>query len=683
MEPALKSGSSRKPRSSSRPKRQQSERELAELQRMLASIVEFSDDAIISKTLDGVVTSWNKGAERIFGYTAEEMIGHPISVLSMPDRLPEMPRILERIRSGEHVEPYETVRRHKHGHPVPISLTVSPIRDHVGRIVGASKVARDISEHQRAVRALREGQERLKAALEASQTGTFSWNLQTGVSELDENLVRLFGMPSSQTQTTVDEFLTLVHPEDQSAVLASSQRSRSEGADFEMEFRVLWPDQSVHWVYSRGKTSFDETGRPAAMIGACVDITERRKLIEREAQALDKAHEENRFRRLLEAAPDAILEVDARGQIVLLNQVAETMFGYSREELLGLNVESLVPEAMRGIYNRHRVSYAAAPQTRSIGTGLDLKVQRKNGSLFPVEIRLSPNWNNGVLRVIALVRDISERKESQDRLRAVHERHAAQMFAANQQLESRNEEVEKANRLKSEFLASMSHELRTPLHTIIGFSELLTEELEGPLNAKQKRFLGHVLQDSRHLLQLINEILDISKIEAGRLELQSEAFDFAACVGEVLAGIQPQAVDKSIRVENRNTFADLLYADRLRIKEILYNLLGNAIKFTSDGGLVWVEAIAHDGILQVTVGDNGIGIPPEEQTAIFEKFYQVGSSTSGVREGTGLGLPITKKLVELHGGKIWVESQPGEGSRFNLILPLQGHHFQEQVINKS
>jgi PAS domain S-box-containing protein len=639
---------------------------------MLASIVEFSDDAIISKTLDGIVTSWNKGAERMFGYTAEEMIGKPIFVLAMPDLPTEMSDILERIRAGERVEHYETFRRHKDGHPIAISLSVSPLRDKRGRIVGASKIARNISERRRTLLALREGQERLEAALEASRTGTFSWNLKTGIYDLDENLVRLFGMPPDQTQTTVEQFLPRVHPDDQSTLLANTQRSRNEGADFEMEFRVLWPDQSVHWFYSRGKTSFDPAGRPAAMIGACVDITEHRRLAEREALALGKAQEESRFRRLLEAAPDAILEVDVEGQMVLTNQVAETMFGYSREELLGMNVESLVPAAMRGKHHDHRASYAASPQTRPMGEGLELKAQRKDGSLFPVEIRLSPNWRNGVLHVIALVRDISERKESQHRIRAIQERYAAQLFAANQQLEARNEEVERANRLKSEFLASMSHELRTPLHTIIGFSELLTEELEGPINAKQKRFLGHILQDSRHLLQLINEVLDISKIEAGRLELHSEAIEFSACIDEVVAGIQPQALAKNIAIENRNTYSGLLYADRVRMKEILYNLLSNAIKFTSNGGLVWIESVSDESFLRVTVGDNGIGIPQEEEAAIFEKFYQVGSSTSGIREGTGLGLPITKKLVELHGGRIWVESQPGEGSRFIFILPSQG-----------
>jgi PAS domain S-box-containing protein len=384
----------------------------------------------------------------------------------------------------------------------------------------------------------------------------------------------------------------------------------------------------------------------------------------------EEGRAEKRFRRLLDAAPDAILEVDGEGRIVLINQTAERMFGYDRDELLGLNVETLVPATMRKQHIMHRVSYAEHPQVRPMGTGLELHAQKKDGSLLPVEISLSPNPGEEGGRVIALVRDITARKQVEDRLRAIQEQYTAELAAKNQQLEARNLDVERANRLKSEFLASMSHELRTPLHTIIGFSELLTEELEGPLNDKQKRFLGHILQDSRHLLELINEILDLSKIEAGRLELQKEQVDFAGCLEEVIAGIEQQALAKNIRVEVRNQFRGSLYADRVRVKEILYNLLSNGLKFTPDGGQVWVETLVRGQQLHVTVGDTGIGVHPEEHQTIFEKFYQVGSTTNGTREGTGLGLPITRKLVELHGGHIWLESRPGEGSRFSFTLPL-------------
>ncbi len=513
------------------------EKELADTRRTLASLVESSDDAILSTTLDGIITSWNRGAERIFGYASHEVIGQPLSLLYLPENRNET-EILRRIRAGERVDHYETVRRHKTGQVISVSLTISPIRDEAGQVIGASKIARD--------------------------------------------------------------------------------------------------------------------------------ITETRRLREQEQQA----SAETRFRKLLEAAPDAILEVDGQGQIVLLNQTAEKMFGYSRAELLGLNVDHLVPAAMRTGHHRHRASYTDHPQTRPMGTGLELNAQRKDGTLFPVEISLSPNWTEQGLRVIAIVRDISERKQAEDRLRSVREQYTAELAAKNAQLETRNLEVERANRLKSEFLASMSHELRTPLHTMIGFSELLAEESEGPLNPKQKRFLGHILQDARHLLELINEVLDLSKIESGRLELQREAFAFAACVEEALSALRHQSEAKNIRLENKNAFHGLVHADRLRVKEILYNLLSNAIKFTPDGGAVWVEAMAQDDLLEVAVCDTGIGIPASEHSAIFEKFYQVGDTTRGVREGTGLGLSITQKLVELHGGTIRLESQPGQGSRFAFTLPL-------------
>jgi len=379
---------------------------------------------------------------------------------------------------------------------------------------------------------------------------------------------------------------------------------------------------------------------------------------------------ESRYRKLLHAAPDAILEVNQEGRILILNEAAERMFGYGRSELLGSSVDQLVPAAMRGGHAQHRSAYAERPKSRPMGTGLELQGQRKDGSLFPVEISLSPNWIEGSLHVVASVRDITERKAVEDRIRTLREQYAAELTIKNEQLEARNREVERANRQKNEFLASMSHELRTPLHTIIGFSELLGEQLEGPLGEKQQRFVGHILQDARHLLELINEVLDISKIESGRLELKHESFDFNQCVEEVLAGIRHQAATKNITLENKNRFHDSLYADRLRVKEVLYNLLSNAVKFTPEGGRVWVEAFSQGDTLHVSVNDTGIGIPEKEHPSIFEKFYQVGDAAGGTREGTGLGLPITKHLVELHGGDINVESRPGKGSSFRLTFPL-------------
>jgi PAS domain S-box-containing protein len=352
------------------------------------------------------------------------------------------------------------------------------------------------------------------------------------------------------------------------------------------------------------------------------------------AEAGGRTKAEARLRELLEAAPDAILEVNADGRIVLLNRVTEKLFGYPREELLGMPVEALLPEAAAARHVAHRDAYASNPSTR--------------------------------------------RRAFEEKIRST-----------NEELAARNREVEKANHLKSEFLASMSHELRTPLHTIIGFTELLAEESPGPLNAAQKRFLGHVHHDSVHLLELINDILDLSKIEANRLELRIETFDAREVVEEALHGIAPAAEAKNIAVEDQIAKPVRIRADRIRFREIVTNLLSNAVKFTPRGGHVW---IGHDGIgharldgaapdlCSLSVSDTGIGISPDDQAVIFDRFRQVGSATSGVREGTGLGLAIVKRLVEMHGGTIGVESTPGKGSVFTFTMPLDPDHARQQPV---
>jgi signal transduction histidine kinase len=239
-----------------------------------------------------------------------------------------------------------------------------------------------------------------------------------------------------------------------------------------------------------------------------------------------------------------------------------------------------------------------------------------------------------------------------------------------QELEARKLEAERLNRLKSEFLASISHELRTPLHTIIGFSELLGEESEGPLNAEQRRFLGHIHRDSEHLLALINDVLDFSRIEAGGLNLHAEVLPLGEAISEVVNAIKPSAEAKGISLFTETDDNIRVSADQLRLRQVLYNLLSNAVKFTPAAGTisVIVVPVQNEQSVRITVSDTGIGIADDERVHIFDKFYQVGVTTDGVREGTGLGLAICKQLVEMHGGSIWVESEPGQGSRFHFTL---------------
>lgn len=368
---------------------------------------------------------------------------------------------------------------------------------------------------------------------------------------------------------------------------------------------------------------------------------------------------DTRFRELVEAAPDAILEVDSDGRIRLANEEAERVFRCVREDLIGRAIEEFVPDRFRPQHTAHRVHYIAHPAKRPMGSGLDLWARRGDGTEFPVDIKLSPIETDQGLRIMCVVRDITERKRAEDQIRTL-----------NQKLEERNREVERANQLKSEFLASMSHELRTPLNAIIGFSDLLKEQSAGELNDEQQRFVGHISHGARHLRALINDILDLSKIEAGRMEFQLEKFPAPDAIEEVVTAVRPSAEVKRLRLEARVASGVELSADRTRFKQVLYNLLSNAIKFTPDGGAVTIEARAEADIFSLSVCDTGIGVPSEEIETIFESFHQAAATTKGVREGTGLGLAITKRLVELHRGRIWVRSELGKGSCFFVELPM-------------
>ena len=625
-------------------------RRLAEEARhRLASIVEYSRDAIISESLDGVIITWNRGAEAIFGYTAEEAVGQPIVMLAWPGYEDDMRELLRRIGREDAVERYETLRRHKDGRCLVVSLTLSPVRDDAGKLIGISKIARDITEQKQQ----EEQAQRQAQLLDQAYEPMLVRDHRDRIVYWNKGAERLYGWNAAEAVGRIShELLQTTFPQPPEEI--EQQLERAGHWEGELLHRTRSGQRVMvlsRWIRELG------VAEPHVM-EANVDMSEReQRLAAEEATRLER-----RFRQLLEAAPDAIVEVAADGQIVLVNRIAEEMFGYVRDELLGQSVDLLVPDAVRRQHYRHRDGYLEHPRTRPMGTGLELLARRRDGSLFPVEISLSPIQTEGGMHVTAVIRDVTERKHAEKEVRKLQLQYTGE-------LEARNREIESANRLKSEFLASMSHELRTPLHTIIGFAELLKERGEGDLNEAQMRFVNHIHRDSEHLLELINDVLDLSKIEAGQLALKREVYPLARSVSEALDAIRPGAAAKGIMIEERRERDAMVDADPLRVKEMLYNLLSNAVKFTPEGGKVWVETSEDAGFARVTVGDTGIGIPTEEQENIFDKFYQVGNTTRGVREGTGLGLSITKELVQMHGGWMEVESTPGQGSRFTFMLP--------------
>jgi len=370
------------------------------------------------------------------------------------------------------------------------------------------------------------------------------------------------------------------------------------------------------------------------VMSAVRDITDRKKA-------------EQKFRGLLESAPDAMVIVGTDGRIALINTQTERLFGYKREELLGQMVEVLVPARYRGKHSGHRQGFFAQPRPRSMGAELQLHGLRRDGTEFPVEVSLSPLETEEGMFVSSAIRDVTERRRYEQ---ALHD----------------------ANRLKSEFLANMSHELRTPLNGIIGFSEFLLDGKPGDLNAKQTTYLSDILGCGRHLLTLINDILDLSKIEAGKLEFHAEAFSLLGAIDEVLAVVSAIAQNKGIAIgHDLRGDLDLVTLDRQRLVQVLYNLLSNAVKFTDAGGEVLVSAEAVDSSnLCLRVRDTGIGISPEDICNLFVEFRQLDSGPTRRYGGTGLGLALTKKIVEAQRGTVSVQSTLARGSVFTVVLPF-------------
>jgi PAS domain S-box-containing protein len=410
----------------------------------------------------------------------------------------------------------------------------------------------------------------------------------------------------------------------------------------------------------------DEIGQLGRAFNAMVaEVTDNHRQLETRALERGRALEalrasEAHYRAIVEVALDCIITIDAQGLIVEFNPAAEKTFGYRKVDVVGRELAALiVPPELRDAHRQGLARHIATGERAVIGRRIEMTAQRADGTQFPIELAISAVPSDGAPMFTGVARDISERKRMEDlRLKS----HA---------MEQQHHRMVETDRLKDEFLANMSHELRTPLNVIIGFAELMHKGKVGPVSLEHQEYLADILASSRHLLRVINDVLDLSKVEAGKMDFRPEAVDLSRLVNEVRDILRGLAASQGLRIEAEvDPRVATVVIDPARLKQLLYNYVSNAIKFTPAGGRVLIR-IAPDGteMFRIDVEDTGVGIPAGDLGKLFVEFQQLDAGTTKTHQGTGLGLALVKRLAEAQGGSVAVSSIPGRGSTFSAILP--------------
>ncbi|WP_340820188.1 PAS domain-containing sensor histidine kinase [Methanolobus sp. WCC4] len=462
-------------------------------------------------------------------------------------------------------------------------------------------------------------------------TNTITWTYE---------VARIHGL---RTNRIIDLASLLNHYSSSSRKLLEDalKRTLKKGQRFDLELELITAKEKHRWIRMIGHPKIDD-GRIIKVTGSIQDITEQKK-------AAIKISEEAAWRRaLMEGSRDGIVAVDQEGNIIEANPRYAEMLGYSHEEIQTMNLGDM------DIHCDCEEISKTLQHSNSESSLYETCQKRKDGSFVEMEINANTAVFGDRKMTFCVCRDIGQRKMFERELMA------AKICA------------ESANKTKSDFLSIMSHELRTPLTSIIGFSDVMLEGIAGSLNKKQTTYMTHVLDAGNHLLELINGILDLSKVESGESELFYEIFDVSQTFSIIIEGLYPLATRKDIHIEiEMNEEIKNISADRIKFKQILTNLLSNAIKFTPENGNVNIKVEILEDHLQTSIKDTGIGIAEEDMDKLFQPFKQLNPHLTRKHEGTGLGLALSKKFVEMHGGKIWVESKIDEGSVFTFTIPVR------------
>ncbi len=611
------------------------ERAARESRRLLQAVIDASPVAVSVMDSDGVVEIWSAGAERLFGWNREEVIGRlPPAV--PPQQHREFLDHLQRTIAGDPLRGTQALRTCKGGEQIEVALWSSVLTDETGHPRGVISIAADVRERNRTERRLREKEQRLEAALAASQTGTFVWDVRSHSLHWDANLERLFALPRDTAVHTLDDFISRVHPDDRTAVLDALQRSVRDGADFEMDLRVPLPDGSIRWLHDKGRLFLDPEGRPAYMAGACVDITERK----RAEEALRDSEE--RFRGLADNIAQFAWIADATGWIFWYNRRWFDYTGATLEEMRGGGWQKVHhPDHLDRVVDRFHACIESGEAWEDV-----FPLRGKDGNYRWFLSRAQPmrDATGEVLRWFGTNTDITERMEMEEALK-------------------------EADRRKDAFLATLAHELRNPLAPIRSGLEVLRVSGDDP--ALTAEVQDAMERQVGQLVRLVDDLLDVSRISRGKAELRTARVSLGEIVQTAVEAARPliDRLEQQLEVVLPDT-AVWLQADATRLAQVFANLLTNAAKFSERGSEIRLHAERQGAGVVVRVCDRGAGIAAEHLQRIFEMFAQEPHSLERGESGLGIGLTLARMLVEMHGGHIDAHSAgPGQGSEFRVWLP--------------
>jgi PAS domain S-box-containing protein len=617
---------------------------LALRERQLRAMFEQSN-AAISVSERGRHVMVNDAFCAMLGQPREALLGHAADESTHPEDRHLHAAALRRWAAGEGGTVFEMRHLHRDGRVVWARVALSVLQSRHGEPPQVVSVMLDITEHKRVEASLRRQREQLALVFSATGSGIWDHDLALGRSFHSDSYLQMLGHPPGTPLPRLAQDPTRIHPDDRVRMLSDLTAMFERRVPLDGEYQLRRADGGHLWVAAHGFAVWNDAGVPVRSYGTITDISARK--------AAEVALVESRARlsAVIDSAHDAIVAIDDRGRVVLFNAAAEAMFGRPAADVLGRSFLPMVPPRLRGeaMETVRRVALDAAG---GVGGGRTLGVLHADGTEFPVESTLAPVTVDGGTLYTLVMRDARERRRivSAERARA---------------------EAEAASRAKSDFLSRMSHELRTPLNAVLGFAQLMEIDADAPLASAQRERLRAIREAGGHLGALIDELLDLTRIESDRLKLRHEPIDVPAVCRQSLRLVSLAAAEAGVRLVGLPDDGPSLamHGDPTRVRQVLVNLLSNAVKYNRRGGTVRLSAGEDAGRWSwIEVEDDGPGIAPADRERLFEPFERLGREHGSI-EGSGIGLALSRRLVELMGGRIEVDSEPGRGSRFRVRLP--------------